>query len=114
MEYAHRLMDEVTEYLYQRFPPDEEPSLQARLVLFALASYKARSDQPPGFPTMDNLERVTHLSRRIIRRHMKHWEARGVLKTWQEQWGNHRLDEYRLFPSGCAPTPARPPTPQAG
>jgi hypothetical protein len=99
MEDARHLMEEVVEYLSQRFPSDQEPSPHARLVLFALAAYKTRSDHPPGFPHLDHLERVTQLSRPTLRRHMKQWEARGVLKTWHAHWGHERFDAYLLFPS---------------
>jgi hypothetical protein len=99
MEHVSTLLDEVISYLSQPFPSDQDPSPHARLVLLTLASYLTRTDRPPGFPDLDNIARVTQLSRPTIRRHMRQWEARGVLKTWHAHWGNERLDEYLLFPS---------------
>ena len=99
MEHVSALLDEVISYLSQPFPADQTPSPHARLVLLALASYLTRTDRPPGFPDLDNIERVTQLSRPTIRRHLKQWEARGVLTTWQAHWGHERFDAYLLFSS---------------
>jgi hypothetical protein len=99
MEHVSTLLDEVISYLSQPFPADQTPSPHARLVLLALSSYLTRTDRPPGFPDLDNIARVTQLSKPTIRRHLKQWQARGVLTTWHAHWGHERFDAYLLFPS---------------
>jgi Fic family protein len=112
LEYVPILMDQVFTYLRQRFPADENPSREARLVLLALCCYLSKTDSTPGVYTLENLERMTQLSQPTIRKHLREWERRGVLKAWQERWGHNVADEFSFFPWDSviapAPAPARP------
>jgi hypothetical protein len=108
MEDTPNIMNQLFVYLRQSFPAEEKPSREARLVLLALAVYKARGDHTPGVYTLENLERMTQLSQPTIRKHLKQWEARGILRSWQERWGHDVADEFAFFPWDSLFTPAQP------
>jgi hypothetical protein len=108
MDDMHNLMYQLFVYLRQSFPAEEKPSREARLVLLALAVYKPRGDHTPGVYTLENLERMTQHSQPTIRKHLKQWEVRGILRAWQERFGHDVADEFAFFPWDRLLTPAQP------